>query len=160
MDKQIIKGRELMLFEGTNEHTSWAYATNHTLTLTAELANISSKDHGIWQGGSVQSFSWEISSENLYTEDGFEKLFDAWVSGATLHVKFGLKSESLDGIVGESNQYWTLDSHKVFYKGDVIITSLTANANNGDNATYSVTLRGINKIEKDNSGVSNSNQQI
>jgi len=147
MDTKIIKGRELMLFDGTNSH-SFAYATNHTLTLTSELATISSKDHGMWDGGEVQRFTWEISAENLYTEGDFETMFDHWTAGDKITVKFGLKSEDLDGIVGETNEFWTLDASKVYYQGDVIITSLTANANNGDNATYSVTLRGVSKFEK------------
>ncbi len=147
MDTKIIKGRELMLFDGTNSH-SFAYATNHTLTLTSELATISSKDHGMWDGGEVQRFTWEISAENLYTEGDFETMFDHWTAGDKITVKFGLKSEDLDGIVGEPNEFWTLDASKVYYQGDVIITSLTANANNGDNATYSVTLRGVSKFEK------------
>ena len=42
---KIIKGRDLMLFD--NDGHSYAYATNHTLTITAETVDISSKDHGI-----------------------------------------------------------------------------------------------------------------
>lgn len=147
MNTQIIKGKDLMLFDGSNSH-SFAYATNHTLTLSAELATVSSKDHGMWDGGEVQKFAWEISSENLYTTADFETMFDHWVAGDDITVKFGLKSESLDGIVGESNEYWTLDTSKTYYQGNAIITSLTANANNGDNATYSITLKGVSKFEK------------
>ena len=42
--------------------------------------------------------------------------------------------------------YWT--SQNTFYEGKVIITSLTANANNGGNATYSITLTGTGSIKK------------
>lgn len=147
MNTQIIKGKDLMLFD-SNSH-SFAYATNHTLTLSTELATVSSKDHGLWDSGEVQKFSWEISSENLYTENDFESMFDHWTAGDKITVKFGLKSEDLDGIVGDqSHDYWTLDTSKTFYQGQVIITSLTANANNGENSTYSVTLKGIGKFEK------------
>ena len=45
---KIIKGRDLMLFD--NDGHSYAYATNHTLTITAETIDVSSKDHGVWGG--------------------------------------------------------------------------------------------------------------
>lgn len=48
---KIIKGRDLMLFD--NDGHSYAYATNHTLTITAETVDISSKDHGIWGASEV-----------------------------------------------------------------------------------------------------------
>lgn len=148
MNTQIIKGKDLMLFDGSDSH-SFAYATNHTLTLSAELATVSSKDHGLWDSGEVQKFTWEISSENLYTENDFEGMFDHWTAGDKITVKFGLKSEDLDGIVGDNaHDYWTLDTTKTYYQGQAIITSLTANANNGENATYSVTLKGVGKFEK------------
>nr|DAW29840.1 MAG TPA: PORTAL PROTEIN, 15 PROTEIN, HEAD PROTEIN, TAILED BACTERIOPHAGE, SIPHOVIRIDAE.6A [Caudoviricetes sp.] len=41
---------------------------------------------------------------------------------------------------------WSAGTH--YYTGDALITSLTANANNGDNATYSVTLTGVSQIKK------------
>lgn len=59
---KIIKGRDLMLFD--NDGHSYAYATNHTLTITAETVDISSKDHGIWGASEVSKYSWEITSEN------------------------------------------------------------------------------------------------
>ena len=35
-----------------------------------------------------------------------------------------------------------------FYQGKALITSLVANANNGENATYSITLTGVGAISK------------
>ena len=34
------------------------------------------------------------------------------------------------------------------YQGNALITSLVANANNGENATYNITLTGVGKIQK------------
>ena len=42
--------------------------------------------------------------------------------------------------------YWT--SQNTFYQGKALITSLVANANNGENATYSITLTGVGKMQK------------
>jgi len=49
---------------------------------------------------------------------------------------------------------WTVGSH--YYSGKVYITSLVANANNGENATYSVTLTGTGALAKAGSSSSGS----
>ena len=123
---KIIKGRDLMLFD--NDGHSYAYATNHTLTITAETVDVSSKDHGVWGASEVSKYSWEITSENLFTSEDYDKLFDSMLASKAITVRFGLK--------------------KTYYEGKVIITSLVANANNGENATYSVTLTGTGSIKK------------
>ena len=46
MKPQCIKGDDLMLFNGTTGK-SYAFATAHTLTITADTADTSSKDHGL-----------------------------------------------------------------------------------------------------------------
>lgn len=156
MANTIIKGNALMLFTGNDEH-SIAYATNHTLTLTAELSEVSSKDHGMWPTSSVQKYSWEITAENLFTmedyfgtgltpETGFDA-FDKWSTGTVFTVKFGLKGQDVDTILGQNPEFWTLKTTGDYLVGQVIISSLTLNANNGDNATYSVTLKGIGPLE-------------
>ena len=148
MADTIIKGRDLMLFK---DDKSIAYATNHTFQLTANTSDVSSKDHGIYGGTEVVSFSWELQSENLYTEKAFNDLFDATLGGANgtkLTVKFGLKSETGDGTVVDGDyQNWSPKATG-YYTGDCYITSLSANAPNGENATFSATLTGVGKIER------------
>lgn len=149
MANKIIKGRDLMLFD-SNGH-SYAYATNHTLTITAETSDISSKDHGIWGASEVSKYTWEITSENLFTSDAYDSMFDAMLAGEAIKVRFGLKTEQADKSKNVADgdtalPFWT--SQSTFYEGNVIITSLTANANNGENATYSVTLTGSGSIKK------------
>ena len=77
MANKIIKGRDLMLFDDKGK--SFAYATNHTLTMTAETSDISSKDHGIWSATEVSKYTWEITSENLFTENAYANMFDAMI---------------------------------------------------------------------------------
>ena len=147
MANKIIKGRDLMLFD--SEGKSLAFATNHTLTITAETTDISSKDHGIWGATEVSKYTWEIQSENLYTEAGYANMFDKMLAGDSMNVKFGIKQTPTppDATVADSSlTNWTTGTH--YYTGDALITSLTANANNGDNATYSVTLTGVSQIKK------------
>lgn len=144
MANTIIKGNALMLFDSDGH--SFCYATNHSVTLTANLAEVTSKDHGMWPSSEVQSYAWEISTENLFTMEDAFKLYDYWTAGTQITVKFGLKGESVDTIIGQNPEYWTLKSTGDYLQGTVIISSLTLNANNGDNATYSATLKGVGKL--------------
>lgn len=168
MAQQIIKGDDLMLFNGTTGK-SYAYATAHTLTITADTADTSSKDHGIWTGNEVAKISWEITSENLYTSDGFDSLFDDMINRKPIKVIFGLKQKGkADSTVADGDySNWTPDygatlpenanpeapsdntTNSKMYMGSAYITSLTANANTGENATYSVTLTGTGSIKHD-----------
>ena len=144
MATQIIKGNALMLFD--KDGKSYAYATNHTLSLTAETSDTSSKDHGMWSGVEVTKYSWEISSENLFTETDYYKMFDQMVTGESIKVRFGLKAENdpTKTVVDGDYENWTSGDH--YLEGTVYITSLEANAANGENATYSVTLTGTGKL--------------
>ena len=147
MAQQIIKGKDLMLFD--NAGNSYAYATNHTLTITAETSDISSKDHGIWGASEISKYTWEITSENLFTTDSYNAMFDNMLTGSAITVRFGIKSQTdnTKTVADGDLEKWT-SATKGYYEGKVFITSLTANANNGENATYSVTLTGTGKISR------------
>lgn len=142
----IIKGDDLMLFDAKGE--SLAFATSHTFTMTGETVDISSKDHGVYTASSVNKISWEITSENLYTIDAYDNLFDNMVAREAIEVYFGQKAENDHEKTVADGDYenWTKGTH--LKKGKAYITSLVANAGNGDNATYSLTLTGSGKIEK------------
>lgn len=147
--KNIVSGDALMVFMGGK---SIAYATSHTLTLNAETASVNSKDHGIWSGNEVNKRSWEITSENLYTDEEFEGIFDSWAAGTEVTLVWCKKVEADSVVVanGDAANYTpdNVASGKKYYTGKAYITSLTANANSGEKATYSVTFTGNGKFEK------------
>lgn len=146
----IIKGDELMLFK---DGAALAFATSHTLTITGNTVDISSKDHGFWGASEIGNITWEIQSENLYTEDAYDSLFNAMLNKSEVTVIFGYASnydanglKPSDAEQGDTRPAsWTAASNKG-YKGKAIITSLTTNANTGENATFSVTLTGKGAI--------------
>lgn len=146
--KKIQDGRDLMLFD--NDGHAYAYATNHVFTLTAETSDISSKDHGIYGSSEVSRITWEITTENLYTEEDYDTLATAMLSGTPVNVRFGLKNEQAGDLVPADGStalpYWTCGSN--YYAGKAIITSLVANAANGEKATYNATFTGQGKIAK------------
>ena len=145
--KQILKGDELMLFK---DKKSIAYATSHVLTITGNTVDIASKDHGFWGASEVGSLTWEITSENLYTQDAYDTLFDAMVKCEPIDVAFGKVSNYNKNGIDNSTTDWTPDTAtegNVKY-GKAVITSLVANANTGENATFSITLTGQGAITK------------
>lgn len=147
MANTIVKGDDLMLFDA--EGKSLAFATSHTFNLTGETVDTSSKDHGVYTGTAVQKVSWEITSENLYSAESFDKLFEMMVAREAVQVYFGMKAENdpTKTVVNGDYENWSMsESH--LYGGMAFITSLSANAANGENATFSVTLTGNGKVVK------------
>lgn len=145
--KQILKGDELMLFKNKK---SIAYATSHVLTITGNTVDIASKDHGFWGASEVGSLTWEITSENLYTQDAYDDLFDAMVAAEPIDVAFGKVLNYDKNGIDNSAKNWAPDTAtegSVKY-GKAVITSLVANANTGENATFSITLTGQGALTK------------
>lgn len=135
-----IKGQELMLFVNGK---SIAYATNHTLNLSAELADVSNKDEGSgdWKVQEVKQMSWEATTENLYSVDGYDSLFTLMTAKTPITAVFAPKTES--DINVPSGGTWTASSG---YTGNVIINSIAVNAQVGDYATFTVNFTGVGAL--------------
>lgn len=135
----FIKGNQLMLFIGGK---SIAFATSHTLTLTADTSDVKTKDHGLWGSSEITGLNWEITSENLYTDGAAGTLEAAWKAGTQLDVAFGLAANwTSNGLDNPGTDNYTPAAG--VYTGKAIITSLSYNAAAGENATLSVTLKGV-----------------
>ena len=142
-----IRGNELMLFFGGK---SIAYATNHTLEITGETSDTSNKDEGggDWASQEVNLLSWSASTENLYSVDGqgdnYEDLFDIMVAKTPVTAVFAKKSETGTSVPTGG---WTPTAN-TGYTGQVVITSLTLNAPNGDYATFTAQFQGVGALTK------------
>lgn len=145
---KIIKGRNLMLFDENGK--SFAFATKHQLSISVDTEEVSSRESGIVNDLIMTKYSWEITSENLFTTKDYKNLFNLMLNGTKITVRFGLKEDTSKTVADNEIDTWTLDVTN-FYEGQVLITSLSVNSNNGENATYSVTFSGsgqlVNKIE-------------
>lgn len=144
---KIVRGDDLMLFD--DGKCSIAFATSHTLTLTSDVTEISCKDSGIWKEAKVNKLGWEITSENLYSTKEYTKLYQKWTSATpivaywgTAYMSNGTREDGIDS----PNAYMSPDTAANLSYGNVIITNLSVNAASGDNATFSVTLQGIGKL--------------
>lgn len=145
MSANIIKGDDLMLFDSTGK--SLAYATSHTLSISAEAVDTTSKDHGCWSASEVNKISWEITSENLYTETAYDDLMAKMLAREAITVYFGTKTKTEPDKTVADGDFDSWSGAKG-YTGKVFITSLQANANTKENATYSATFTGTGKLTK------------
>ena len=144
-----INGSDLMLFVGG---VSIAFATNHSLSLSTETVETSSKDNGgKWTAKKAKKRSWTVTTENLYSLDGegknFADLFTLWNSGEEIEVVFTLETGYASKADEVTEGGWKPIASGQ-YKGKAIITSLDVNAPNGDNATYTATFEGVGALTK------------
>lgn len=158
--KTIKKGDDIMLFipvvvGNTTTYKSIAYATNHTLTLSAETVDVNSKDHGEWGSTTVNKINWTVNTENLYTDEDFDMLFELMLNKTPIKIVFGAKAEANTVIVadGDAENYTPANgdaTHTNAYmkEGNAIITSLTANTPSGDNATFTAEFQGTGALTK------------
>lgn len=154
---KTINGSDLMVFVGGK---SVAFATNHKLTITAEMLDNASKDHasGLWKGTTLKSLSWNMSSENLFAYDGEGEtvidLFDVLTLGQSVDVVVTInkKGTAVENTIGLSvtEGGWIPDDTvgSIQLTGKAFVQSIDINAPNGDNATFSVQLEGTGELKK------------
>lgn len=122
---------------------SIALATSHSLSLSGNTTDTSNKDtgDGHWASAVVNSLSWTAQSDNMYSTEGYEALFTHMIARTPVTLVFTVKSGNVLPETG-----WE-PAVNTGYSGQAYITSLDANAANGDNATFSVTFTGVGALE-------------
>lgn len=153
--KNIQKGTDIMVFlKQGDTYKSIAHATSHNLNITGETTEVNSKDYGEFGAQEVQKINWEITSENLMTED-YETLFDLMIAKTKVDLVFGMKSitTSIEEQADGAPAYYTpkdnvASGYQGAKTGKAVISSLQQNAPNGENATFSVTFTGVGAITR------------
>lgn len=128
--------------------TALAFATAHTLTINGNTIDTSSKDHGFWGSSQVGNLTWEVTTDNLYTVADYDRLYDAMIAKTPVEIVFAPASNYDENglrVVGGRVQAWVPGAGR---KGDAVITSLVANANTGENATFTATFTGNGPLTK------------
>jgi predicted secreted protein len=166
MSRNVIKGGDMMLFinQGTTTK-SIAFATSHTLTVSTDTQQTSTKDDGgKFQSSDYGIISWSASSENLCSYDGagynYQDLIDLMLSQTKVTAIFSVEGSSgstypyankLDSVDDATGGVWapgntgtigSASNKSLGYTGTVLITSVEVNAPNGENATFTVQLQG------------------
>lgn len=151
-NSDIIKGSMLMVFYNDNPI---GFATSHSLSLTLNTTEVSTKDHGDAPAIIPQTVSWEIQAENLYSDAGELTYMQLMMAKSPVTIKF-CKASNYDeqdekGVivaegVEQASKDWTPDSQNIIATGQAYVTSFQINAPAGDNATMSVTFTGNGAI--------------
>lgn len=151
-----IKGQDMMLFVGSGTTLkSIALATSHTLEITADTLEVSTKDlGGIWNHAMANNLSWTASSENLISTDsegnGYTDLMDMMIKRQEVTCIFALEGNSTDFEGNKKDAVptggWTPKANNG-YTGKAIVTSVSLNAANGEFATMSVQLQGVGELK-------------
>ena len=167
MSRHVIKGGDLMLFlkEANGTVKSIAFATSHTLTVSVDTQQTSTKDDGgKFQASDYGIISWSATSENLCSYDGagynYQDLINLMLSQTKVTATYSVegdsgsaypyadKKNSVDETTGDA---WTpanagtigsTSNKSLGYTGTVLITNVEVNAPNGENATFTVQLQG------------------
>ena len=140
MATQIIKGNKIQLFY---QGETFAYATAHTLNITGNTLDISSKDHGVFGASEIGSITWEVTGEYFYTDYDYDTLFDLMLYRRPIMVEVAeVKNYSENGLISTGGDVAAWWPGAITRRGYAVITSLNTTANTSEQATYSVTLSG------------------
>ena len=166
-----ILGQDLMVFvdvstTDTPNYKSIAYATNHTLEVSMEQIDSTTKDNagGYWSSSEPGMMSWSMSTENLMNAEGkngedFNGLFDIMLKRKTVKVVFALQNNTLD-YDKKAEEGFQVDENgwkpnpKNYYVGEAYITSLNVTATNQEKASYTATFTGAGSLKKQGNGIS------
>ena len=145
-NQDIVKGSALMAFLGGS---AIGFATSHTLSLTANTTEVSTKDHGDYPSVVAQSIGWEVTAENLYSDTGETTYMKAMLAKTPVDIKFAkvanYSATDEKGIIDNGEKTaWTAGT--VIAEGKALITSFSINAGGGENATMSVTFTGVGAL--------------
>lgn len=146
---KTIKGGDIMVFIGSGDNKkSMAVATSHSLSLSLELKDTSSKDNaGGWATQEAGQLSWTARSENICSTGAagltYDDLVDLMIKREPVELVMGRKAEAATEVPDGG---WTPGAGG--RKGMAFINSVEQNAPNGDNATFSVGFTGTGALEK------------
>ena len=157
-NKNLVPGDELWLFIGpydpeediSNQTASPVmFATQASLNRSLSTTSVSSKDHGNTSYTIPGEGSWTVSTECLYSVEGFDDVNDLFTESELVYIEFGKINETVgSGIVDvDDASEWTMAEGYLYGIG--YITSLQASGSHGDQATFSAEITGVGPLRKD-----------
>lgn len=138
-NSDIVKGSVLQVKIGTK---ILGFATSHSLSITTNTTEVSTKDHGDYPAIIAQNLTWEVQCENLYTDENGAELLAIQTGKTLVDLVFApVSNYNSQGIVGtaDTSSYQLGDA---ILSGKAYLTSFSLNAPAGDNATVSCTFTG------------------
>ena len=103
---------------------------NCSINRETETSDTTTKDSGVWSEAEAIGLSWSVDLDGLVVvgDEGLKALETAWENLQQVDVKYGTSSN--------------------YKSGKAIITSLSSNSANKEKTTYSVSLQGVETLEK------------
>jgi predicted secreted protein len=137
----IVYGGSLMLFAHTGSTVQpLAFSTSSKLEINLGTREISSRDSGNWKSVAAGKLDWNTSTDALvnYTSTGTtqstDELYTYMVCRCPACINFA--------VACGTSPSWTVSGSQKKFTGAGIITSLSINSQDGDNATYSINIMG------------------
>lgn len=149
-NSDIVKGSVLQVSIG--QVGILGFATSHSLSITVNTTEVSSKDHGDYPGVVKQNTTWEVSCENLFCGQNWDELQALLDDDTPVTITFAPVSnydskgivQPESGAAQGATTAWTLGT--AIASGPAYLTSFNVNAANGDNATISATFTGAGPL--------------
>jgi predicted secreted protein len=147
---QLIYGGSMMILLNPTGQTSAgvqpaAFSTSAKLTVNLTDREVSSKDSGDWSEYLMSKFNWTASSDSLANLSGvtgttlsLKEVYTAYVAKCAIYMAFA-------SVCGTSPS-WAICSSKVKFTGCAFINSMSVNADDNAQATYTIGLRGTGTL--------------
>lgn len=161
MAKQnYIKGNLINLFyyEKTGSSTgSWkalAYGQSHSLSMSAESSEISSKDHGLHPDKEITNISWSLSGEYYFTKENADLIMKMANKAETFSFAFAQVKDATSGdsyaatglkdVTGEPNgaEKWEIGTSTFVRYGNGKVTSCEISSSAGEVGSVSLEITG------------------
>lgn len=141
---KITYGGDMMVFVAAKPI---AFSTSAKLDITLGTRDIGSKDSGIWDEKAAAKISWSASTDALMTDGNllgntttYGALYTLMVARTAITMVFGTATGTPPA--------WTVSAAagKTKFTGQAYITSISMNADDGSNGSFSVSLEGTGEL--------------
>lgn len=144
-----LMGEQIQLFLSGS---TLACATSCSVNISSDDIDVSCKDSAGFNSTIPGRITWTAQSDNLFVIGDYQKLVDAMLNKTVLTLAFSTVGNWQDKTAPDSDGHvvpaggWT--SANDGYTGQVTVSSIDLNADNGSVATYSVTFNGHGALAK------------
>lgn len=140
---KITYGGDMMLFI---EGSPIAFSSAAKLDISLKTRDIGSKDSGFWDEKAAGKMSWTASSDSLMSDtltgnsNTYSELYTAMLTRVPVTIVFATAAGTAPDFTVSAV------AGKTKFTGSGFITSLSMNAPDGDNASYSVSFEGTGAL--------------
>lgn len=164
-NNEVIYGTDLLLLVEitAGNWQPFAHAQSHSLDVTRDTYQVTSKSTGEWIFNRYGKISWSGSLEGLAIYDpavfNFEQVLDMQIARSNIKIISVLNDPAndtpLSDVKADYDPSSTADvidnpfkTGTPYYEGEAVVSNVSKTAGEGDNATFSISFDGATKLEK------------